>query len=364
MSYGLWFVVAVVLGLGFAFAAARVARGAANGDSERTGGAVMDWALATALAVALLSVGRWLLRHRTPAEYSGDESGLGVWIVIGISLIFLVRAFLASWSLLDRLAGEESPERKAREAHSAARADSKSSDGILGRRLALAEVLDTLIVALVLVFFIVKPFAVQAFWIPSGSMKDTLLISDRVVVNRFSYRFRPPRRGDIVVFKAPPAADVSGREFIKRLIGLPGDRIRIEGNALLQEGRVYVNGEPLEETYTRQPPQYVFPLVVSHHGEEYLTEMDYKTGPRSARGVDIPLRDGVPMIPPDVPFYLGNIENGELVVPDGYYFFLGDNRNESNDGHKWGLVPEENLVGRASFIFWPPRRIRALFPPY
>ncbi len=356
MSYGLWFLVAVVLGLGFAFAAARVARGAAESDAERGGAeTAMDWALAAALGLALLSVARWLLRNRGVDEYAADESGLGVWIIVGISLIFLVRAFLASWSLLDRAAGG----RDGAEARTG-----QAGESVLARRVALTEVLDTLIVALVLVFFIVKPFAVQAFWIPSGSMKDTLLISDRVVVNRFSYRFRPPRRGDIVVFKAPPAADLTGKEFIKRLIGLPGDRIRIEGNALLQQGRVYVNGEPLEETYTRQPPQYVFPSVVSRQGGEWLTEMDYKTGAQSARGVDIPIEDGRPVLPPGAPFHLGNIEDGELVVPEGYYFFLGDNRNESNDGHKWGLVPEENLVGRASFIFWPLTRVRLLFPPY
>lgn len=201
----------------------------------------------------------------------------------------------------------------------------------------LVDFTNSGIVALALVFFIIRPFVIQAFWIPSPSMTNTLLEEDRVVVNRFAYRFRPPRRGEIIVFKAPPAASREPKEFIKRLMGLPGDRIAV------RDRRLWVNGEPLEEPYLREKPRYLFPPAGAGLGDGI-----WRAPPQNGREV------------------VFQVVQGQVVVPEGMYFFLGDNRNESNDGHVWGFVPEQNLVGKAVFIFWPvlPRyRVRPLFSP-
>lgn len=228
---------------------------------------------------------------------------------------------------------------------------------------AVVEVIDSLLVALALVFFIVKTFVVQAFWIPSGSMKDTLLVKDRVVVNRYAYRFCSPRRGDVVVFKAPRAADTSGKEFIKRLIGLPGDRVHVEAATPLREGKVFVNDRPLTEAYIRQSPHYDFPDIRDRGGRRFWM-MNYKVDENRSQVVPIPVEEGLPLTPPEYPFFLGPVDGRDMVVPAGFYLFLGDNRRESNDGHAWGLVPEESLVGRAELVFWPVSRVRLLFSPY
>ncbi|MDJ0702653.1 MAG: signal peptidase I [Leptolyngbyaceae cyanobacterium MO_188.B28] len=142
----------------------------------------------------------------------------------------------------------------------------------------------------------------EARYIPSGAMEPTLQINDRLIIEKISYRFDSPKRGDIVVFWPPdqlfPAS--SRRDaFIKRVIGLPGERIEIIG------GQVLVGDQALEEPYIKAPP-------------------DYQWGPE--------------------------------VVPQKAYFVLGDNRNSSYDSHSWGFLPEQNIFGKASKIFWPPDR--------
>lgn len=152
----------------------------------------------------------------------------------------------------------------------------------------------------------IRTFVAEARYIPSGSMLPTLEINDRLVVEKISYRFNPPQRGDIVVFWPPEALFPAGERrdaFIKRVIGLPGDTIEIT------EGTVFVNGEPLEEDYIQAPP-------------------DYTWGPET--------------------------------VPDESYLVLGDNRNSSYDSHSWGYVPRDNIIGRAVVRFWPPNRIGGL----
>ncbi|MBD3175875.1 MAG: signal peptidase I, partial [Armatimonadia bacterium] len=174
------------------------------------------------------------------------------------------------------------------------------------------------------------PFVLQAFFIPTGSMEDTLLVGDRLVVSRFAYRFGEPQRGDIVVFKAPPQAEEDQLEYIKRLVGLPGDRLRIKGGVL------YVNGVAVEEPYTKQPSYDRMPKR-------------YEPGPLHKE------RD-----------YLGFdwwYEDDQVVVPEDHYFMMGDNRNKSRDSHVWGYVPREALIGRALFVFWPPARVGGLWWP-
>ncbi|PRX26655.1 signal peptidase I [Orenia metallireducens] len=158
------------------------------------------------------------------------------------------------------------------------------------------EYLKSIVIALLISFFIIT-FVVQAFYIPSGSMLPTLKPGDRIFANKFIYRFREPRRQEIIVFKWPVDPK---RRFIKRLIGLPGDRVKIV------EGQVYVNDKPLEEDYTLERSYTDFP---------------------------------------------------EVKVPEGHYFMLGDNRNNSEDSRFWGFVPQANIVGKAFVIFWPLNRM-------
>jgi signal peptidase I len=181
-------------------------------------------------------------------------------------------------------------------------------------RSTVVEFLDSAIMALALVFLIIKPFIVQAFWIPSDSMVPTLQRNDRILVNKFVYHFREPQRGDVVVFQAPPRAlsmsfgdNHEKKDFIKRVVGLPGDEIKVH------EGEVSVNGKTLKEPYISEAPPYEFP----EGGDSYK-------------------------------------------VPKGSLFVLGDNRPNSNDSHRWGPLPRNRLLGKAFIIFWPPGRWKLL----
>lgn len=163
----------------------------------------------------------------------------------------------------------------------------------------LMEYAKSIIAALVLALLIIT-FVVQAFYIPSGSMRPTLAVGDRVIVNKFIYRFKNPERFNIIVFKYPVDPR---RKFIKRLIGVGGDKIEIIN------GTVYVNDKALKEDYTLTPG-------------------------------------------------IGNY--GPTVVPKDNYFVLGDNRNNSEDSRYWGFVPRKNIVGQAIFVFWPINHINVL----
>lgn len=173
----------------------------------------------------------------------------------------------------------------------------------------MLELLDSGLIAFILVFLLIRPFVVQAFYIPSESMVPTLMPGDRILVNKFVYRLNEPNRGDIIVFEAPPQALKVGerKDFVKRLIGLPGDTIRIR-----RDDGVYINGSRLQESRGVPPPDYDWP-------EDTLGQ--------SGR------------------------------VPEGRYFVLGDFRTRSNDSHKWGMLETGRVVGKAMVIFWPPRRM-------
>lgn len=185
-----------------------------------------------------------------------------------------------------------------------------------------------------LIVLLLRSFLVEPFRIPSGSMMPTLLVGDFILVNKFTYGLRlpvvhtkvlevgEPRRGDVMVFRFPknPKDD-----YIKRVIGLPGDVIGYFNKT------VYINGDPVKQE-----------TVGTYHGvgsgsvmngavvkEEYLPEVTH----------EILIREG-----------RLNVE-GEYRVPPGHYFVMGDNRDNSNDSRFWGFVPEENLVGRA-FLIW------------
>lgn len=161
----------------------------------------------------------------------------------------------------------------------------------------LLELLKSLLIAGALAFIIIT-FIIQGFYIPSGSMRPTLEVGDRIFVNKFIYRFKEPARRDLIVFYYP---NDPTKKYIKRLIGLGGETVEII------EGQVYIEGQPLEETYT-------------------LQEM-----------------------------YRGDY--GPTQIQEDNYFVLGDNRNNSEDSRYWGFVPREMIIGQAFLIFWPLLRI-------
>jgi signal peptidase I len=178
--------------------------------------------------------------------------------------------------------------------------------------------LPFLIIGALIVAVLVKSFLIQVFWIPSGSMEETLQVGDRVIVNKLAYRLGDPGRGDVVVFE-PETADPESvfakvsrnllesvglrtpeSDLIKRVIGLPGDTIEIMGNEL------FINGSLLDEPYLRPN------VRMNTFGPE--------------------------------------------VVPEGEYFVMGDNRSSSRDSRVFGPIEGSRIVGRAFSVVWPPRR--------
>ncbi len=211
-------------------------------------------------------------------------------------------------------------------------------------RAAILEFIDSGLIAALLVFCLLRPFVIQAFYIPSGSMEPTLIENDRILVNKFIYFFREPRAGEIMVFNAPPQASKTNKDFIKRVVGVPGDRLQVRRHiAGVQEGGLIRNGQLLDEPYIAEPPAYYWPEVTGQY---------------------VKMNDG------DVQWFA---PEDEYVVPDGSLIVMGDNRNHSNDSHAWydydpqvggrlydPYVPRENVLGKAMVIFWPPQRIRIL----
>ncbi len=208
-------------------------------------------------------------------------------------------------------------------------------------QLSILEFLDSLLIAALLVFCILRPFVIQAFFIPSGSMEPTLLKGDRILVNKFIYFFRDPKPGEILVFSAPPQATSENKDFIKRCVGVPGDRLWVD-----DQGVLWRNGKPVPEPYTKEPADYPWPL-----GDVYY---DLTKGKAFEFGVS---EDG---------------SHRYLDVPADRFIMCGDNRNDSNDARKWQwpledgryvsapLLDRENILGKAMVIFWPPQRIRIL----
>ncbi len=166
---------------------------------------------------------------------------------------------------------------------------------------AFRDTLDSLIVAFVIAM-IIRTFFIQAFKIPSGSMLDTLQIGDHILVNKLSYVLSEPAHDDIIVFEYPLEPD---KDYIKRVIGVPGDKIKIVDKV------VYRNGEKLSPDYTRY---------------EYVSSVPAEVMPRD------------------------NIE--EFTVPENTVFVMGDNRDASFDGRFWGMVNQDSIVGKAFVIYW------------
>jgi signal peptidase I len=193
----------------------------------------------------------------------------------------------------------------------------------------------------ILIVLLLRSFVVEPFRIPSGSMMPTLLVGDFILVNKFSYGLRwpvlnskfldlgEPERGDVVVFRFPQDESV---DYIKRVIAVPGDQV------YYRDKTIYVNGEPLE----------TIPLgnYIDENGRPTgLIEMVEQVGEGREHEILVNPRTG------DFPRSCGVLARGPVTVPEGMYFVMGDNRDNSNDGRCWGFVPEENLVGKA-FAIW------------
>lgn len=157
----------------------------------------------------------------------------------------------------------------------------------------IRELLETIVIALALALLI-RGFVLESFLVQGSSMEPTLQHGNRLLVNKITYRFSPPQRGDIIVFHAPPSPS---KDYVKRLIAVAGDRVRVE------DGVVFVNGEPLDEPY----------VAAGDHS-------------------NLP----------------------EQIVPPGSVFVLGDNRARSQDSREFGFVRVDEIVGEAFIVYWPP----------
>jgi signal peptidase I len=188
--------------------------------------------------------------------------------------------------------------------------------------------LDAFIVAGLAALLLIT-FVIRTFYIPSISMIPTLQVRDVLLVDELRYRLYAPRDGDIAVFLPP--INSGGNEFIKRVIGAPGDTLSIS------DGIVYRNGKALKEPYENEPPAY--DLAIKHYG---IYVNGVALDPRNAN------------VPPRSKWVAPNR------IPAGYYFMLGDNRNYSDDSHVWGFAKRDAFFGRAFLIFWPLNRFSIL----
>ena len=172
---------------------------------------------------------------------------------------------------------------------------------------------------------------VQAFVIPTGSMEDTLLIGDHLLVDKLAYAppgpiskyvlpYQDVKRGDIIVFRYP--VDIK-QTFVKRVIGVPGDRLRLEKKQL------FLNGHAVNEPYKYNKTEYF---------DSYRD--------------NFPSEPNVRLYDPGQKMLAENVVNGEVVVPPGHYFAMGDNRDSSLDSRYWGFVPRDNIIGKPLIIYW------------
>ena len=174
-------------------------------------------------------------------------------------------------------------------------------------RYLMKEWVEPIVIAIVLAL-IIRTFVVQAFKIPTGSMRTTLIEGDRILVCKFIYKFTQPKRGDVIVFISP---EDKKKDFIKRLVGLPNENIQISNGAIL------INNNPAEEGS----------ILKKQH---YYNRGDF------------------------------GMDGQSVTVPNDAYYVLGDNSISSRDSRYWGFMPKKFLLGKAFLIYWPPNRIRVI----
>jgi len=217
------------------------------------------------------------------------------------------------------LPGEVGPEGGGADDDIFAERESRSAAADKGRKSSTRNAVEwvAVIAGALLIAVVVRTFIFQTFWIPSPSMATTLVKDDRVLVNKLSYKFHDPHRGDVIVFERPPNEEGNIKDLIKRVIGLPGDRVSI------MDGKVSINGKQLDEPYTHGLP----------------TEPKIGCGPGVTTGIDT--------------------KKG-FTIPKDHLFVMGDNRINSLDGRCFGPIDEDLVVGRAFVIIWPPAKTGGL----
>lgn len=171
----------------------------------------------------------------------------------------------------------------------------------------IKEWVEPVIIAVILAL-IIRTFIVQAFKIPTGSMRPTLIEGDRILVNKFIYKFKKPERGDVIVFLSP---EDKKKDFIKRLVGLPEENVKIAHGSILINDKIVETDSVMRERYYYNAGNF---------GEEDKT----------------------------------------ITVPEDAYYVLGDNSISSRDSRYWGFLPKKYLIGKAFLIYWPPTRIRLI----
>lgn len=253
------------------------------------------------------------------------------------------------------------------------------------------ESLDAVIYAGVFVFLIIRPFGIQMFQIPTGSMLDTLQINDYIVANKAIYRYSDPKIGDIVVFRPPNGAiqdtsyiDPDGQvnqDYIKRCVGVPGDLVEVK------DGKLWRNGVAINEPYLREQDIRNFYKLVFYNGPygkfhgkyvpvdadqpfnqhprvnggQVTIGFDYVIGAEKIITDEIGMRQIVPkpdLSPEEQQLTNDLCDAAPAKIPPGFFLMMGDNRNESFDGRFWGLIPKSAIIGRSEAVMWPPARWR------
>jgi signal peptidase I len=225
------------------------------------------------------------------------------------------------------------------------------------------EFADAMVYAAVIVFMLVRPFGIQTFWIPSASMYKTLHTNDMIVANKFIYRMSDPKRNDIVVFRPPARALNPGdaaADFIKRLIGAPGDVIELKDKVL------HVNGKKVAEPFVDFTDPFNDSLIIPRDRWEEVPIEDFKLVKDGDRYIPLTWQGGMVNLKSAREYGVESQEEADRLmalppaaVPEGMYLFMGDHRNKSYDSRYWGLVPRESIIGRSEFVWMPLSRIGA-----
>ena len=215
----------------------------------------------------------------------------------------------------------------------------------------------------ILVVFVLRSFLFEPFRIPSGSMIPTLLIGDLILVNKFDFGVRlpivnmkvidigNPKRGDVMVFRYPKDPSV---DYVKRVIGLPGDKITYKNKRLEINDKVISTVQIAEDYFDEERVSYT---------RQFLEKLPRDGGEREHRILND--NNSMPMVPESSPFrdncvYSDSNQEVTCLVPEGHYFMMGDNRDNSMDSRFWGFVPDRNIVGRAFFIWMNFGNIRRI----